>query len=220
MINILCYGDSNTFGYDPHTGGRYDENVRWPGRLQDCLGDQYHVIEAGLNGRTTCYDDPNIEDVNAMKTLDKELEKYDSLDIIAIMLGTNDLKEFVNVDVNEIVSGVEKVMLKMKDIMKKKQEREPLFLIMCQPEIGSSIRQPHFYGEYKESAISKSRMFPSFYRQMAVKNGCMFFDASEWVKASEVDSIHLNVADHILIGEKVSEIISAINKRVFVYKTK
>ena len=49
MINILCYGDSNTYGYDPHTGGRYDESVRWPCRLQTYLGDEYHLIEAGLN---------------------------------------------------------------------------------------------------------------------------------------------------------------------------
>lgn len=219
MINILCYGDSNTYGYDPHTGGRYDESVRWPCRLQSYLGDEYHVIEAGLNGRTTCYDDPNMENVNALKTLETDLEKYDKLDLIAIMLGTNDLKEFTGADVNEIVLGVEKVMMKMKSIMKEKQDRDPIFLIMCPPEIGSAIRQSHFYGEYRENSIAKSRMFPTYYRQMAVKNGCMFFDTSEWVKASEADSIHLNVADHVLIAEKVCDIISSINKRVFVYKT-
>lgn len=220
MINILCYGDSNTYGYDPHTGGRYDENIRWPSRLQSCLGADYRIIEEGLNGRTTAFDDPNMEAVNAMKTVEKDLEKYDQIDMILIMLGTNDLKEFIGVEVDDIVAGVEKLMLRMKSIMNAKQGKEPLFLIMCPPEIGSAIRQSQFYGDFRETAIAKSRKFPSIYRQMAVKNGCMFFDSSEWVKASEVDSVHLNVADHILIAEKVYDIIASINKRVFVYKTK
>lgn len=220
MINILCYGDSNTYGYDPHTGDRYDESIRWPSRLQSYLGGEYNVIEAGLNGRTSCYDDPNMPDVNALKTVEDDLKEYSQLDMIAIMLGTNDLKEFTGADVGEIAEGVEKLMLKMKDVMRAKQGKDPIFLIMCPPEIGSAIRQSNFYGEYKETAIAKSRSFPSYYRQMAVRNGCMFFDSSEWVKASEVDSIHLNVADHILIAEKVYDIISGINKRVFVYKTK
>ena len=159
-----------------------------------------------------------MENVNALKTVESDIEKYDKLDLIAIMLGTNDLKEFAGAEVNEIVAGVEKVMLKMKSIMKEKQDKDPIFLIMCPPEIGSAIRQSHFYGEYKENAIAKSRMFPAVYRQMAVKNGCKFFDSSEWVKASETDSVHLNMADHILIAEKVYDIISAINKRVFIYK--
>lgn len=220
MINILCYGDSNTYGYDPHTGGRYDESIRWPSRLQSYLGDEYKIIEAGLNGRTTAYDDPNMPGVNAMKTVEDDLKEYDQLDMIAIMLGTNDLKEFIGAEVNEIAEGVEKLMLKMKSIMNAKQGKDPIFLIMCPPEIGSAIRLSHFYGEYIETAIAKSRMFPSFYRQMAVKNGCMFFDSSEWVKASEADAVHLNVADHVLIAEKVYDIISGINKRVFLYKTK
>jgi hypothetical protein len=58
MKVILCYGDSNTNGRDPKTKGRYERHIRWPGVLQDALGDGYHVIEEGLNGRTTVWDDP------------------------------------------------------------------------------------------------------------------------------------------------------------------
>lgn len=219
MINILCYGDSNTFGYDPHTGGRYDESTRWPTRLQDALGDDYKVIEAGLNGRTSCFDDPNMPNVNAMKTVENDLRLYDHLDMIVIMLGTNDLKEFTGADEEQIAESVEMLMQKMKEIMKAKQGKDPMFLIVCPPEIGSGIRASNFYGDYKETAIAKSRKLPSAFRRMTVKNGCMFFDSSEWVKASEVDSIHLNTADHALISEKVAEIISSINKRVFLYKS-
>ena len=94
MWEILCYGDSNTWGYNPSTKERYDRYERWTGILQFTLGDEYHVIEEGLNGRTTVWDEPIEGEYKNGKTyLVSCLESHKPLDLVIIMLGTNDLKK-------------------------------------------------------------------------------------------------------------------------------
>ena len=89
---ILCYGDSNTWGYDPVNACRYDRNIRWPGVLQKELGQAYYVKEEGLCGRTTVWDDPVEGHKNGLKQLTPILHSHCPLDLVVIMLGTNDLK--------------------------------------------------------------------------------------------------------------------------------
>jgi lysophospholipase L1-like esterase len=90
---VLCYGDSNTWGSDPETGERFAPEVRWPGVLRQALGEGYWVVEEGLNGRTTVRDDP-IEGAhkNGRTYLPACLEFHKPIDLVLIMLGTNDLK--------------------------------------------------------------------------------------------------------------------------------
>lgn len=208
MINILCYGDSNTYGYEPHTGERYPEDMRWTGILQSYLGNDFKIIEEGMNGRTTAYDDPDTDGRNGLATLGNYMAKYNMIDVIIIMLGTNDLKEFVDIEVNEIAANVEKIIVEMKKDLANKQSIEPQIVVMSPPEIGSSIRMSPFYGEYRERAISKSRQFPKYYREMAMRNDCLFFDTAEWIKPSEYDSVHLIAGDHRLIADKVYELLA------------
>ena len=92
MRRILCFGDSNTWGYDPATGERFDEQTRWTGVLQAALGGDYTVIEEGLNGRTTVWDDPIEGHKNGHEYLVPCLETHRPLDLVVLMLGTNDLK--------------------------------------------------------------------------------------------------------------------------------
>ena len=66
MKNILCYGDSNTWGFIPVEGERYPRSIRWPGAMQALLGEGYHVMECGLNGRTSAYDNPYAPMMNGM----------------------------------------------------------------------------------------------------------------------------------------------------------
>lgn len=88
---IVCFGDSNTWGYIPITGERYDESIRWPARLQEKLGYQdYTVVEEGLTGRTTVFDDPFDPELNGLKTMPAVLRSAAPIDVLVFMLGTND----------------------------------------------------------------------------------------------------------------------------------
>ena len=90
---ILCFGDSNTWGYDAYSGGRFARDVRWTGVLQNTLAKDYHIIEEGLCGRTTVFDDPLNEGLNGFRYLLPCLQSHLPIDMLIIMLGTNDCKE-------------------------------------------------------------------------------------------------------------------------------
>ena len=104
--SVLCFGDSNTWGYIPLTAGRLLRSERWPGILQKSLGDSYYVIEEGLNGRATVFDEPFRDGRNARTTLLAVLESHAPLDLLIIMLGTNDLKHHLNVSAHESARGI------------------------------------------------------------------------------------------------------------------
>ena len=108
--NILCFGDSNTFGSDPRGGARYDRHTRWPGVLRDTLGTGFWVIEEGCGGRTTVHEDP-IESLNSgsksgVAYLPACLHSHQPLDLVIILLGTNDLKPRFAVGADDIARGV------------------------------------------------------------------------------------------------------------------
>ena len=92
MRQVLCYGDSNTWGADPADDARrFEWPVRWPGVLQRELGGGYHVVEEGLGGRTTVYDDPLLPRRSGRQLLAPALECHAPLDLVVLMLATNDI---------------------------------------------------------------------------------------------------------------------------------
>ncbi len=106
MKTILCYGDSNTWGSDPETGDRFPEDTRWPGVVRRTLGDGYHVIEEGLPGRTTVREDPiEGEHKNGRAYLRPCLESHRPIDLVTLMLGTNDLKQRFGSSASDIAQG-------------------------------------------------------------------------------------------------------------------
>lgn len=105
MRTILCYGDSNTWGFDPATRTRFAPDVRWTGVLADRLGSEFRVIEEGLNGRTTRWDDPIETDHNGLTYLRPCAESHQPLDLIIVMLGTNDLKQRFNLSASDIAQS-------------------------------------------------------------------------------------------------------------------
>ncbi|MGA2640810.1 MAG: GDSL-type esterase/lipase family protein, partial [Spirochaetia bacterium] len=106
MREILCFGDSNTWGYDPVTQGRFPGDVRWTGVLQAALGPGFRVIEEGLNGRTTVWEDPVEGDKMGKRHLPPCLESQAPLDLVVLMLGTNDTKERYSAPPADIAAGV------------------------------------------------------------------------------------------------------------------
>ena len=115
MKNILCYGDSNTFGFIPVSGKRYSIDERWTGILQKLLGNEYRIIEEGLNGRTTVFEDPSKAGRNGKAYLEVCLESHKPIDLIIISLGTNDLKTKFSASENVIAQNMRRLILTVKN---------------------------------------------------------------------------------------------------------
>jgi lysophospholipase L1-like esterase len=197
---ILCYGDSNTWGYNPSTGGRYGRDERWPGVLRRELGEGYLVIEEGLNGRTTVWDDP-IEGYNNGKTyLPPCLETHKPLDLVIILLGTNDLKMRFSVSVYDIANGAGVLV----QIVQKSETGPgggaPQVLLLAPPPVGKLIG----FAEMFEGAEAKSRRFAEHYARVAQERGCAFLDTGQVIVSSDLDGIHLQASEHAKLGVAVA----------------
>ena len=207
---VLCYGDSNTYGYMPGTGARYPKNVRYPGRLQMLLGDDYTVIEEGCNGRTTVHDDPVDGWKNGMDYLKPCLASHKPVDIVILMLGSNDLKDTFHLTAADIAEDAGKLVGVIKEFTVLKQGFAPKIILVSPPEIGKGIASSPFAGAFSESSIAESKKFPACYRDIAEKTGCLFFNAAEYVYPSDADSLHLTEDGHKTMAEKLAELVKKI----------
>ena len=207
---VLCYGDSNTYGYIPETGMRYPRDVRYPGRLQMLLGDEYAVIEEGCNGRTTIYDDPIDGWKNGLDYPRTCLSSHTPIDIVIMMLGSNDLKTTFRLTAKEIADGAGCLVKVIRSFTEEKQGYIPEIILVSPPEIGEGIAESPFFGAFDRSAIEESRRFPEYYKAVAEEYGCIFFDAAEYIRPSETDSLHLTPDGHRELAEKLCEIIRKI----------
>ncbi len=205
---VLCYGDSNTYGFSPETGMRYPKNVRYPGRLQMLLGDEFAVIEEGCNGRTTIYDDPIDGWKNGLDYLKPCLNSHKPVDIVILMLGSNDLKATFHLTAKEIAEGAGVLVETIRSFTTEKQGFIPQIILVSPPEIGPGIKTSPFYGAFNEEAIAESKNFPKHYRAIAEKYGCIFFNAAEHISPSEADSLHLMPKAHEVLADKLYEVIS------------
>ncbi len=207
---ILCYGDSNTYGYVPETGMRYQRDIRYPGRLQSLLGEEYAVIEEGCNGRTTIHDDPIDGWKNGLDYLKPCLNSHKPIDIVILMLGSNDLKISFHLTAQQIAEGAGILVDVIKEFTAEKQGFIPKIILVSPPEIGTGIRTSPFYGAFNEKAIDESRRFPEFYKKIAEDKGCIFFNAAQYIYPSETDSLHLTPEGHRILAEELCEVIRSI----------
>ena len=210
MKTILCYGDSNTYGYVPETGLRYPKSIRYPGRLQELLGDEYAVIEEGCNGRTTILDDPVDGWKNGLDYLRPCLSSHKPIDIVIMMLGSNDLKESFHLSAEEIAKGAGMLVRVIKEFTTEKQGFIPRIILISPPEIGTGISTSPFYGAFYEDAIDRSRQFPQYYKKVADQEGCIYFDAARYIYPSETDSLHLTAEGHKTLAEELYKLVKTI----------
>ena len=209
MTTVLCYGDSNTYGFIPETGGRYPRDVRFPGRLQMLLGDEYNVIEEGCGGRTTIHDDPLEGWKNGISYLRPCIHSHKPIDIVILMLGSNDLKTSFHLSAKAIADGAAQVVETILTFSKEREGFTPKIILVSPPELGPGIRTSPFYGAFDESAVAVSKEFPKYYKAVAEKYGCIFFDAAEYVKPSEADALHLTADAHKVLAEKLCAIVQS-----------
>lgn len=213
MKTVLCYGDSNTYGYVPETGMRYPKSVRYPGRLQLLLGDEYAVIEEGCNGRTTIHDDPIDGWKNGLDYLKPCLNSHKPVDIVILMLGSNDLKETFHLTAREIADGAGTLVDVIRSFTAEKQGFVPTIILVSPPEIGTGIRRSPFFGAFCETAVAESGKFPECYQRVADRKGCVFFDAAKYVSPSEFDSLHLTPEGHRVLAEELCKVIRCEEKK-------
>ena len=207
MKTILCYGDSNTYGYNPSNGFRYPADVRWTGRLQEMLGNDYRVIEEGCNGRTTIFDDPLEGWKNGLGYLRPCLNSHKPVDMVILMLGSNDLKETFHATAEQIADGAATLVKMIQDFTSEKQGFVPQIILISPPEIGEGICSSPFYGAFLENAIERSREFSRWYKKIAEEYGCVFFNAAEHIEPSTVDSLHLSPEAHRKLAEELRKTI-------------
>lgn len=190
---------------------RYPKDVRYPGRLQLLLGDGYYVVEEGCNGRTTIHDDPVDGWKNGLDYLKPCLNSHKPVDIVILMLGSNDLKETFHLSAREIAEGAERLVDVIRGFTAEKQGFVPDIILVSPPEIGENIRTSPFYGAFYERAVGESKQFSKWYREAADRKGCIFFDAAEYVHPSDTDSLHLTPDGHRVLAEKLCEVIRSSN---------
>jgi lysophospholipase L1-like esterase len=206
---ILCFGDSNTWGYNGETCERFDENTRWTAVLAKSLGEKYTVIEEGQNGRTTVWDDPVECDKNGLKYLPPCLESHAPLDMVIIMLGTNDLKNRFNVGPCEIAISVAQLAAAAKSPKYGREGRAPAVILLSPIHIGA-IEKSRFSYMFDRSCAEKSKQFAPFYKQIADEAGCLFYDAATVAGPDESDYLHMDPGGHKALGEMLAREISSL----------
>jgi lysophospholipase L1-like esterase len=206
MKTIVCFGDSNTWGADPLQGSRFNRLQRWPGVLRNILGDQYWVIEEGLCGRTTISDDP-AEDFNCGKDyLIPCLQSHTPVDLVIIMLGTNDLKKRFSLSAGEIAKDAGILVDMVGKASYPYGYQNPQVLLIAPPPI-LEVGQ---FKEMFEGGAATSLQFGAYYADTAAKSGCHFLDAGKIVRSSPVDGIHFDVREHAKLGTAVAEKVMEI----------
>lgn len=204
MKNILCFGDSNTWGYIPGTAKRYDPDVRWTGVLQNELGADYHVLEDGLNARTTVYEDPWAPWRLGSQALPIALTAQKPLDLLIIMMGTNDLKF---VDAYAASKGAER-LIDIAEMVQAHKESSLAFpnglkILLVSPILIDPCAADNPFGSLRNGA-EESTKFAYYYQHAAEVRGVSFFDAATVAKPSKVDGIHMEPDSHLALGKAIA----------------
>lgn len=209
-IRILCYGDSNTWGYISGSNHkRYDKKERWTKVLQNLLGENFEIIEEGLNSRTLISNDtrPGKEGKNGYEYLIPCLDTHDPIDLVILMLGTNELKKTYNKTAEEIGNILEEYFVKT--IINRKSQFTGKFpkLLIVAPPLVNEFADERTSIKYKD-ASEKSKKLNDIYEELAKRNNCYFINNKELEVG--IDGVHLTKESHRrlakLLKDKIEEI--------------
>lgn len=196
---MLCFGDSNTFGSIPgEAGGRFGREIRWPGVLARELGKGWHVVEEGLPGRTTVFDDPLSPYRKGADYLPPCLASHAPLDAVVIYLGTNDLKARCAAEASDIAAGLASLARVTLASESGPSGGAPRVLLLGLPRLGPEL-SPEFAG-----AKEKAEALPQFVAQEAAASAVEVLDLSAVATYSRLDGIHLDAEGHAATGRAVA----------------
>jgi lysophospholipase L1-like esterase len=200
MFEVMCFGDSNTWGYDPVTRARHPGDVRWTGVLQASLGEGYRVIEEGLNSRTTVWEDDLEGDRMGKRHLVVCLDSQAPLDLVVIMLGTNDLKARFSAPPYDIAAGAGVLLDIVARSTAGRNGAAPRALLLSPPPVTKLTE----FADMFAGSVEKSRALAPLYEAAARLRGAAFLDAGTVIRSSDLDGIHFEAAEHRKLGAAVA----------------
>ncbi len=216
--HIVCFGDSNTHGYcaDPSDcadgGIRFNEEERWTCLLQKKLGCDYLVTEEGLSGRTTCFDDPIHEGLNGLDYITPCLKSHEFVDLLVIMLGTNDTKDRFSANAACIAIGMGR-LVKKAIATECWGEHKPNILVIAPPHIGEGMNASSVGVVMGDGCVQKSRELAKYYKEQCDLIGCHFLDAQQLgCEFNDLDCMHLTRKGHATLADALSELIPQLVK--------
>jgi lysophospholipase L1-like esterase len=218
MKHVLCFGDSNTWGWDPEATAlagfpvRHGAATRWTGVLQANLGNGFRVIEEGLNGRTTVFEDPVEVGRSGRTYLEPCLLSHMPLDLVVLMLGTNDLKTRFSVPAGDIADGASQLVRIVQRSESGPGRATPKVLLLAPPPVGDLDGMPELAEKFM-GAARKSKQLPGFLERVALTTGVHFLDIQKVVHPSPLDALHLSATEHGKLGRAVAEAVARIFPR-------
>ena len=200
MKKILCYGDSNTYGYNPADGVRYDDKTRWTALLQKNLGSDFEVINEGVCDGTGFVDNDKGFLFSAQRHFPKMITKTKNIDILILAIGTNDLQFKYAITFSQIENGLESLIVTAINNVKK-------IIIIPPVVLSDNVLAGYFNFQFDKTSISKSKRVERIYRKLAQIYHCEVFDINNYVKPSPTDGLHYDENGHKIIAEKLAEFI-------------
>ena len=202
---IVCFGDSNTHGADPVDGTRLPRDARWPGVMRAQLGDGYEVIEEALSGRTTVWDSPLAPGRNGRDYLLPCLWSHEPVDLVIIMLGTNDLKRVHGVTANEIASGAAVLVDLARQSLAGPGDTPPAVMLVAPVPLNEPTDRSEVWGF--GAAREESHRLADRFAVVAKDRGVPFFDAGSVAEVSPLDGVHLDAEAHRALGTALAPLV-------------
>ncbi len=203
MKKVLCFGDSNTFGFIPESGKRYDKNTRWSGILAQLAAGRFEIIEAGCNNRTAFTDNPAGFEQTGCKVLPTLLTK--DIDCVILAIGVNDLQIFYNPTLEEIKNGMRRLV----DIVREHCPNAEIILV-SPARLTDNIFNGYFRAMFDKMSIEKSLHLSEIYESIAKEKNCRFADWDKIVTVSPKDGLHLEPEAHKKIAEAMFECLLSL----------
>jgi lysophospholipase L1-like esterase len=202
---IVCFGDSNTHGADPSGGSRMSREVRWPRVMAQALGDGFEVIEEGLNGRVTVFESPLAPGRNGLSYLTPCLLSHAPVDLVTIMLGTNDLKRAYGLTAPEISGGAGVLVDAARSSLSGPDGNPPRVLLVSPAPLGPVTERSEQWG--MGASRAESERLAAMYRLVADSRNIGFFDAGSVAQVSPLDGVHLDVAACASLGTAMAAVV-------------
>ncbi len=206
MKRILCYGDSNTWGYKPADGSRFNEAERWPAIMSKKLHCSSILIEEGLNGRSALNLYPGYDYANGTAYIAENISRFTPLDLAVIFLGLNDIAAAPDEPLWKICEAIEEIAEIILSAHTEINEPLPQILLMGLPRISRDFEETGFY----EILINKVHAFPDLVGEAALKHGYHFINTAELIETSPLDGTHLSADAHYRLAIHTADYINRI----------